>query len=142
MQNNVAVETMQSNDALVICEAFEKAPGLGCAGIVFNPSGFIRQEQHKDKFHAALKASGLPCVEVHYTNPLRTLGHSPIAPACTAVVFGFGVDRYACLWALRVQLNIWIVFFLEMRLVLEKPVCSYMLALNGLTELCSIRSSL
>ena len=45
----------------------------------------------------ALKAVGLPCVEVHISNPEAREAYrhtSRIAPACIAKVSGFGADSY------------------------------------------------
>ena len=66
----------------------------GFAGVVFNPGGFVRQLDAKDRFVNAIREAGVPVIEVHYTNPLATLGTSPIGPSCKGVVFGFGMSSY------------------------------------------------
>ncbi len=93
VQLGAEIEVFQSNDegALVtrIGHARESAHGL-----VINPAAYTHTSI---AIRDAIKASGLPCVEVHLTNThareefRRT---SVTAPVCLAQVMGFGAAGY------------------------------------------------
>jgi len=68
-------------------------------GIIINPAGFTTTSIG---IYDAIKAVGLPAVEVHLSNihaREQFRRHSMIAPACVGQISGFGADSY--LLALR-----------------------------------------
>jgi 3-dehydroquinate dehydratase-2 len=85
---------MQSNHEGDLCTAIGRARDDGFAGIVLNAAAFTHTSI---ALYDAIRASGVPTVEVHLTNPdAREVfrRRSRIAPACIARVAGFGVDSY------------------------------------------------
>ena len=77
-----------------LCTAIGRARDDGFAGIVLNAAAFTHTSI---ALYDAIRASGVPTVEVHLTNPdAREVfrRRSRIAPACIARVAGFGVDSY------------------------------------------------
>jgi 3-dehydroquinate dehydratase len=93
VQNSVAVETWQSNDAKEVCEKLLRAQASGFSGIALNPGGFFRADDAKLVLQDAITRAGVPVIEVHYTNPLKTLGRTNVGVVCAGVVFGFGPQR-------------------------------------------------
>lgn len=61
-------------------------------GVVLNPGQFASQGSCLPEFLATFPKH-IPIIEVHYTNPAQRGIVSPVAPMCTATVWGFGVDR-------------------------------------------------
>lgn len=89
---------VQSNHEGEIVEAIQNARNWA-DGIVINPAGFTTTSV---SLLDAIKATGLPAVEVHLSNihaREEFRRHSVIAPAAIAQVSGFGADSY--LLALR-----------------------------------------
>jgi 3-dehydroquinate dehydratase-2 len=88
----------QSNHEGEIIEAIQG--GMGTAdGIILNPAGFTTTSVG---ILDAIKAVGVPVVEVHLSNVHareKFRRHSLIAPAAAGQICGFGVDSY--LLALR-----------------------------------------
>lgn len=88
------VHTCQSNGEGVLIDALHAARQWA-AGIVFNPGGY----GHTSIALAdAVRAIGLPVVEVHLSNILAREDYrarSVIAPACIGVISGFGHYSYA-----------------------------------------------
>lgn len=63
-------------------------------GVVFNPAAYTHTSV---ALHDAIKASGVPCVEVHLSNVSAReefRRRSYTAPACIGQVAGFGADSY------------------------------------------------
>ena len=89
----VAVDTRQTNHEGTLCDWIAEARGK-MAGILLNAGGYTHTSI---ALHDAIKASELPCVEVHLSNPDAREAfrrRSRIAPACVGRVAGFGGDSY------------------------------------------------
>jgi 3-dehydroquinate dehydratase-2 len=89
----VKVDARQTNHEGAICEMIAKARGA-YAGLLLNAGAYTHTSL---AVFDALKATRLPCVEVHLSNPDAREAyrhHSFIAPACVARVAGFGGDSY------------------------------------------------
>ena len=85
---------MQSNHEGDLCTAIGRARDDGFDGIVLNAGAYTHTSI---ALYDAIRASGVPTVEVHLSNPdAREVfrRRSRIAPACIARVAGFGVDSY------------------------------------------------
>ena len=70
------------------------APAEGFAGIVFNPAAYTHTSI---ALFDAVKAAGLPTVEVHLANPDARESfrrRSRVAPACVGRIAGFGALSY------------------------------------------------
>ena len=92
------LETRQSAHEGVLIEALHRARG-GCDGVLLNPGGLTHTSV---ALRDAVRAAGLPVVEVHVTNPhAREVFRqtSLVSGAAAAVIAGFGPDSY--LLALR-----------------------------------------
>lgn len=90
------IEFRQSNHEGTLIDALHGAatPGSSIAGVVLNAGAYTHTSI---ALHDAIKAIGLPVVEVHLSNvharePFRH--RSRIAAACVGVVAGFGVASY------------------------------------------------
>ncbi|GAB3849133.1 type II 3-dehydroquinate dehydratase [Nesterenkonia populi] len=84
---------VQSNHEGELIDAIQAAAGTA-AGIVINPAAYTHTSA---AIHDALKAVGLPVVEVHLSNvharePFRR--HSYVSPAANAVIAGAGPAGY------------------------------------------------
>jgi len=89
----VRVETFQSNHEGTLVEQVQQASGE-YAGILINPAALTH---YSIALHDALKAAGLPVVEVHLSNiyareEFRRL--SVISPVAGTVISGAGVESY------------------------------------------------
>ena len=87
------VRCFQSNHEGAICDRIAEARDAA-AGILINAAAYTHTSL---AIFDAIKAVGLPCVEVHVSNPEAREAYrhaSRIAPACVAKVSGFGVDSY------------------------------------------------
>lgn len=87
------VDALQSNHEGDLIDALHRARGahLGC---ILNPGGLTHTSV---SLLDAVKASELPTVEVHISNPHARESfrhHSYISPAATAVIAGAGVNGY------------------------------------------------
>jgi 3-dehydroquinate dehydratase-2 len=88
------VDARQTNHEGTIVDWIGEAPGAGFAGILLNPGAYTHTSI---AIHDALKAVGLPCVEVHLSNPDARepfRRRSRIARACIGRVAGFGPGSY------------------------------------------------
>lgn len=90
----VDVVFMQSNQEGDLVTAIARASDDGFHGVVVNGAGYTHTSI---VLHDAIRASGVPVVEVHLTNtaarePFRH--HSVTASACLGVVSGFGPASY------------------------------------------------
>ncbi len=84
----------QSNYEGEIIDKIQSAPAEHIHGIVINPGGFTHSSV---SVADALRASGLPAVEVHlsHVNAREDFRrHNVIAPACIATVSGMGLEGY------------------------------------------------
>ncbi len=91
------IDFRQSNHEGVLVDALHEAgaaPAGSVLGVVFNAAAYTHTSV---ALHDAIKAIGLPVIEVHLSNvharePFRH--HSYLSPACAGVVMGFGATSY------------------------------------------------
>ena len=91
---SVLVEFFQSNHEGELVDRIQKAYFDKVDGIVFNPGAYTHTSI---ALLDALKATGIPCVEVHISNlaerePFRQISY--IRPACKASIIDHGTDGY------------------------------------------------
>jgi len=89
----VAVEAFQSNHEGALLDRIGAARGA-FDGLLLNGGALTHTSL---ALFDAIKAVGLPCVEVHLSNPEAREAYrheSKLAPACIAKVSGFGGDSY------------------------------------------------
>jgi len=92
--NGLAAEVHQSNHEGALVECVHAA-GTRCGGIVVNAGAYTHTSV---ALLDALRAVGLPVVEVHLSNVFQreSFRHSSyIAPIALGVISGFGKDGYA-----------------------------------------------
>jgi 3-dehydroquinate dehydratase II len=90
----VEVAFLQSNHEGELVTAIGRAADEGFHGIVMNGAGLTHTSV---VLHDAIRASGLPVVEVHITNTAARESfrhHSITAGACLGTVAGFGPASY------------------------------------------------
>lgn len=88
------VECRQSNHEGELVDWVGSAQEQGFAGIVINPGAYTHTSY---ALYDALLAAGVPCVEVHLSNPEARepfRRRSRTAPACIGKVAGFGDGSY------------------------------------------------
>jgi 3-dehydroquinate dehydratase-2 len=89
------VECRQSNHEGALVDWIGAARDERFEGILINPGAYTHTSL---AIYDALKAVGLPAIEIHLSNPesREPFRHrSLVAPACTAKVAGFGPGSYA-----------------------------------------------
>lgn len=89
----VDVDTFQSNHEGALLDRIGGARGV-YAGMLLNAGAYTHTSL---ALFDALKAVGVPCIEVHVSNPEAREAYrhkSMVAPACVAKVSGFGPDSY------------------------------------------------
>lgn len=89
-----AVQARQTNHEGTIVDWIGAAKDAGFRGLLLNPGAYGHTSI---AILDALRACGLPCVEVHVSNPDAREPYrrrSRIAPGCIARVCGFGGDSY------------------------------------------------
>jgi 3-dehydroquinate dehydratase-2 len=89
----VGVEVVQSNHEGVLLDRIGAARGA-FAGLLLNAGALTHTSL---ALFDSIKAVGLPCVEVHLSNPEAREAYrheSKVAGACIAKVSGFGGDSY------------------------------------------------
>jgi 3-dehydroquinate dehydratase-2 len=94
VETGVQVECMQSNHEGVIVDAIQAAYGR-FDGIVINPAAYTHTSI---AIPDALKAVGIPAVEVHLTNPKEREDFRKVSytsPACEKTFAGMGFEGYA-----------------------------------------------
>jgi 3-dehydroquinate dehydratase-2 len=90
----VEIHTRQSNHEGAIVDWIGDAPAAGFAGLLVNPGAYTHTSI---AILDALRATRLPCVEVHLSNPDAREAfrrRSWIARGCVGRVAGFGADSY------------------------------------------------
>jgi 3-dehydroquinate dehydratase-2 len=88
------VDARQTNHEGTIVDWIGGAPADGFAGLVLNPGAYTHTSI---AIYDALRATSLPCVEVHLSNPDARepfRRRSRVARACIGRVAGFGADSY------------------------------------------------
>jgi 3-dehydroquinate dehydratase-2 len=88
------VESRQTNHEGTIVDWIGEAPKAKIAGLLLNPGAYTHTSI---AIYDALRSVGLPCVEVHLSNPDGREAfrrRSRVAAACIARVAGFGADSY------------------------------------------------
>jgi 3-dehydroquinate dehydratase-2 len=88
------LEARQTNHEGTIVDWIGEAPGARVSGLILNPGAFTHTSI---AIYDALRSVGLPCVEVHLSNPDARepfRRRSKIAAACIGRVAGFGADSY------------------------------------------------
>lgn len=89
----VEVECFQSNDEGVLVSRLGRACGM-FDGVIFNPAAYTHTSV---ALHDAIKACGLPCVEVHLSNTHKREAFRHVsltASACVGQIMGFGAAGY------------------------------------------------
>ncbi|MGE0323659.1 MAG: type II 3-dehydroquinate dehydratase [Polyangiaceae bacterium] len=90
----VDVDCRQSNYEGELVGWLGEAGDQGFSGVLINPGALTH---YSYAVHDAIKASGLPCVELHLSNPdaREEFRHvSVVAAVCVGRVAGFGADSY------------------------------------------------
>jgi 3-dehydroquinate dehydratase-2 len=90
----VELEARQSNHEGDLIDWIGEAADQGFAAISINPGAYTHTSW---AIHDAIKAAGIPVVEVHISNPAarESFRHqSCVAPVCLGTVAGFGVLSY------------------------------------------------
>ena len=90
---DISCKVFQSNHEGAIVDAIQAAYGTA-DGIVINPAAYTHTSI---AIHDALKAVGLPAVEVHLSNISAREDfreNSYITPACVKTYIGFGFEGY------------------------------------------------
>jgi 3-dehydroquinate dehydratase II len=90
----VDVVFMQSNHEGELVTRVGRAADEGFVGVVFNPAAYSHTSI---ALHDAIRASGIPVIEVHLTNIAARESfrhHSITAAACIGSVSGFGPASY------------------------------------------------
>jgi len=103
-EKGVAMDAMQSDVEGELVAAVCKARGV-YDGIILNPAAFTHTSV---AIHDAIKASGLPVVEVHLSNVYAREGYrheSITAGVCAGQICGFGQAGY--LLALDALIGLW-----------------------------------
>jgi 3-dehydroquinate dehydratase-2 len=93
-RHGATVVCSQSNHEGDLVTALARAGEDGFAGVLLNAGAYTHTSY---ALHDAIKAGGVPTVEVHLSNPDARESfrrRSRIAPACVARVAGFGLASY------------------------------------------------
>jgi 3-dehydroquinate dehydratase-2 len=84
----------QTNHEGVLLDQVHEAQAKGAAGIIINPAAFTHTSI---ALHDALRAVGLPVIEVHLSNVFARESfrhHSYVSPVAKGVICGFGPKGY------------------------------------------------
>jgi len=98
-ERGASVDCRQSNHEGELLDWLGSAPSQGFAGVLLNGGAFTHTSL---ALYDAIRAIGLPVIEVHLSNPEAREAYrkeSKLAPACVGKVVGFGANSY--LLALR-----------------------------------------
>lgn len=91
----LAIDMRQSNHEGHLIDWLHEAQGVGARAAILNPGGFTHTSV---ALHDAVKAIGVPVIEVHLSNPHARESfrrRSLIAPAARGTIAGFGALSYA-----------------------------------------------
>lgn len=86
----IQVDAFQSNHEGEIVDKIQEAEEL-YDGIIINPGPFT---QYSHAIRVTLGTAGIPTVEVHLVNILKTGEPTIPGKSCTGVICGFGIDCY------------------------------------------------
>jgi 3-dehydroquinate dehydratase II len=103
-ERGASVDCRQSNHEGALLDWLGSAPSQRFAGVLINGGAFTHTSL---ALYDAIRAIGLPVVEVHLSNPEAREAYrkeSKLAPACVGKVVGFGANSY--LLALRGLLDL------------------------------------
>jgi 3-dehydroquinate dehydratase-2 len=92
-EKGIEIEALQSDEEGVLVKAIGAARGRA-DGIIVNPAAFTHTSV---ALHDAIKASGIPAVEVHLSNVYAREGYrheSITAGVCVGQICGFGAKGY------------------------------------------------
>ena len=98
-ERGASVDCRQSNHEGELLDWLGSAPSRGFSGVLLNGGAFTHTSL---ALYDAIRAIGLPVIEVHLSNPEAREAYrkeSKLAPACVGKVVGFGANSY--LLALR-----------------------------------------
>ncbi len=91
----VTIEARQTNHEGMLLDWIGESISVGrFDGLLINPGAYTHTSV---AIYDAIKAVGLPCVEVHLSNPDAREAfrrHSYVAPACVGRIAGFGGTSY------------------------------------------------
>lgn len=93
-ERGARVDCRQSNHEGELCDWLGDALAVGVAGVLINAGAYTHTSL---ALYDAIRAIGLPTVEVHLSNPEAREAYrheSKIAPACVGKVAGFGAGSY------------------------------------------------
>jgi 3-dehydroquinate dehydratase-2 len=102
-QRGATADCRQSNHEGELVDWIGDAPSKGFAGVLVNAGAYTHTSL---ALYDAVRAIGLPVIEVHLSNPEAREAYrheSKLAPACLGKVAGFGANSYAL--ALRAMLD-------------------------------------
>ena len=88
------VDCRQSNHEGELCDWLGRAPAEGFSGVLINAGAYTHTSL---ALYDAIRASNLPTVEVHLSNPEAREAYrheSKLAAACIGKVAGFGSNSY------------------------------------------------
>jgi len=91
---NFEIVFHQTNHEGVLLDQVHEAQAKGAAGIIINPAAFTHTSI---ALHDALRAVGLPVIEVHLSNVFARESfrhHSYVSPVAKGVICGFGPKGY------------------------------------------------
>ena len=91
---NLEIVFHQTNHEGVLLDQVHEAQAKGAAGIIINPAAFTHTSI---ALHDALRAVGLPVIEVHLSNVFARESfrhHSYVSPVAKGVICGFGPKGY------------------------------------------------
>jgi 3-dehydroquinate dehydratase II len=103
-ERGATVDCRQSNHEGELLDWLGAAPWEGFSGVLLNGGAFTHTSL---ALYDAIRAIGLPVIEVHLSNPEAREAYrkeSKLAPACAGKVVGFGANSY--LLALRGLLDL------------------------------------
>jgi 3-dehydroquinate dehydratase-2 len=93
-ERGAGVDCRQSNHEGELCDWLGRAPADGFSGVLINAGAYTHTSL---ALYDAIRAIGLPTVEVHLSNPEAREAYrheSKLAPACLGKVAGFGAGSY------------------------------------------------
>lgn len=87
----IEVQIFHSLDVQEVVAKLASTKVGGMDGVIINPAGFTIGNPVVSR---ALGETGLPTVELHFSNPAKRGVVSEVAPFTTSVIAGFGIQGY------------------------------------------------